>query len=264
MLRRLAGGAGGAARPKGGVLTTLFTCTADVASRRTDCMPAAPGASGARADLILGRNQVRIVTTNAAYDSVAAIYSFDAAVQNLIGQQIGTTDAVTQMPDPNGVRAFVVNGFTVTNGTGTVSARNADGTDTFTAPNQPYWRYEEVIQTGQTSAAKRWEIDCPPTVLNFSFSLQVSAPVAYPNGWITVEPTSVTMAAGQTQQITATVYNAYGAVETGAAITWSSSAPQTATVSSSGLVSAVSPGQATITAAASGDRSAVTEVQVTP
>ena len=61
---------------------------------------------------------------------------------------------------------------------------------------------------------------------------------------VTVAPTSATILVGSTQQLTATVAPANAASPD---VTWSSSAPSVATVSATGLVTAVSVGTATIT-----------------
>lgn len=83
----------------------------------------------------------------------------------------------------------------------------------------------------------------------------VSAPVG-----ISVAPASVPLSVGQTQQLTATVTNSANS-----AVTWQSSAPAVATVSGSGLVTAVGAGSATIlvTSVADPTRTAQATVTVT-
>ena len=70
------------------------------------------------------------------------------------------------------------------------------------------------------------------------------APVAS----VTVDPASASVPVGQTVQLTATPKDANGNPLNGRVVTWSSGDTSTATVSSSGLVTAVSPGRASITA----------------
>jgi len=65
---------------------------------------------------------------------------------------------------------------------------------------------------------------------------------------VTVSLGSSSLTAGQTTQATAVLKDANGNVLTGRTITWSSSSTAVATVAASGLVSAVSQGNATITA----------------
>ncbi len=61
-----------------------------------------------------------------------------------------------------------------------------------------------------------------------------------------------TLQVGQTLQLSATLMNASGGAVTGRDVTWTSSSPGIATVSMSGLVTAVAPGTADITASAGG------------
>ncbi|MEG1269267.1 MAG: PASTA domain-containing protein, partial [Oscillospiraceae bacterium] len=73
---------------------------------------------------------------------------------------------------------------------------------------------------------------------------------------ISVAPTAVSVAAGATTQLTATVTPS-------SAVAWSSSDPAIATVDANGLVTGVAAGSATITAAANG-KTATCAVTVTP
>ena len=66
---------------------------------------------------------------------------------------------------------------------------------------------------------------------------------------ITLSATTLSLASlGETSQLTATVKDQNGATMSGASVTWSSSSASVATVSSSGLVTSVADGTATITA----------------
>ncbi len=69
---------------------------------------------------------------------------------------------------------------------------------------------------------------------------------------VTVTPQSPSVAIGTTLQLTATPQGANGAALAGHTITWNSSATNVATVSGSGLVTAVSAGSSTITATSEG------------
>lgn len=82
-------------------------------------------------------------------------------------------------------------------------------------------------------------------------------------GAITVTPTAATLGAvGQTQQLTAVVTDQDGATITSPSVAWSSDNAGVASVTSTGLVSAVGSGSATITATA-GSVSATAAVTVT-
>lgn len=69
---------------------------------------------------------------------------------------------------------------------------------------------------------------------------------------VTVSPPTTTLAVGASATLTATVKASNGTVLTGRTVTWSSSAPNVATVSNSGVVTAVAAGNATITATSEG------------
>jgi uncharacterized protein YjdB len=71
-------------------------------------------------------------------------------------------------------------------------------------------------------------------------------------GSVTVTPTPVTIAAGKTSTLTATVADATGQPLPGRVVAWTTSNSAAATVSATGVVSAVSAGTATITATSGG------------
>ncbi|HTE43819.1 MAG TPA: Ig-like domain-containing protein [Gemmatimonadaceae bacterium] len=88
----------------------------------------------------------------------------------------------------------------------------------------------------------------------------IVAPVAS----VTVAPPTASIADGGTAPLSATVKDADNNVLVGRTITWGSSNPAVATVSAAGLVTAVAPGSATITATSEGQNgtSAVTVTAV--
>ena len=69
---------------------------------------------------------------------------------------------------------------------------------------------------------------------------------------VTITPASASLLVGATQQLSAVTKDSAGNVLSGRVVTWSSNAVGTAGVSSSGLVSAVAAGLATVTAASEG------------
>jgi uncharacterized protein YjdB len=75
-----------------------------------------------------------------------------------------------------------------------------------------------------------------------------NAPVAY----VTMSPTTASVAVGQTAQLVATPKDASGNALTGRVVTWASTVPAAATVDGSGLVSGVAAGAAAITATSEG------------
>ncbi len=101
-----------------------------------------------------------------------------------------------------------------------------------------------LVVNGCTDSSSRSGVTTPELV--------TIAPGASAVQTVTVSPASATRDPGQTVQLTATAKNRKGAVVTGVVFTWSSSAPAVATVSSTGLVTAVAPGTATISATGGG------------
>ncbi|HEX6369954.1 MAG TPA: Ig-like domain-containing protein [Longimicrobium sp.] len=69
---------------------------------------------------------------------------------------------------------------------------------------------------------------------------------------VSVSPTPTTVYTGGSRQLTATAKDQWGYTMSGQTFSWSSSNTAAATVSGSGVVSAVAPGSATITASAGG------------
>ena len=82
-------------------------------------------------------------------------------------------------------------------------------------------------------------------------------------GAVTLTPSSNTIVVGATQQLTTQITDALGNLLTGRPTTYTSDAPAVATVNSSGLVTAVTPGTAHITATSEGKSGSAT-VQVIP
>jgi uncharacterized protein YjdB len=80
-------------------------------------------------------------------------------------------------------------------------------------------------------------------------SSSVTATVtAVPVATVTVSPGAFSLAEGQSQQLVATAYDSLGNVLPGRPFTWGTSNPTVATVNSTGLVTVLSDGTATITA----------------
>ena len=90
------------------------------------------------------------------------------------------------------------------------------------------------------------------------------APQPVPVASVEVSPASATVEAGKSIQLTATPRDANGAALTGRPIIWSSSDPTVATVSSTGLVTAVIAGSATITATSENQSGTATITTVAP
>ncbi|MGZ4787555.1 MAG: Ig-like domain-containing protein, partial [Terriglobales bacterium] len=110
------------------------------------------------------------------------------------------------------------------------------------------------VVTAEVSHFSTYAILTPPTVA----VVTIRGPPEKP-----VQENAVSLVVGETVQLTATLTDADGHVLSNRAITWASSDAGTASVTSSGLVTAVKPGPAKISASAGGVTSSIT-VTVTP
>jgi uncharacterized protein YjdB len=85
-----------------------------------------------------------------------------------------------------------------------------------------------------------------------SATVRVTAAAASTVAAVEVAPAAVTLTVGATRAFTATARAGDGTVLSGRTVTWSSGGPTVATVSSSGVVTAVAPGTAQILAVVDG------------
>ena len=85
-----------------------------------------------------------------------------------------------------------------------------------------------------------------------SATLTVTAPPPAPVASVSVTPASASVQVGGTQQYAAVARDANGNVLTGRTVTWASNSLGVATVSGTGLATAVAAGSATITATSGG------------
>jgi len=254
--------------PRTPVLLAAVQCAGNA---RTATLTCARGTlpSAARGYVIVGgqHQYVEVTSSNVSYNAGTSTLSFDVTVQNLIPQPMGTTNGTTA--DAEGVRVIFSSGPTVTLGTGPVTVANADGTGTFTAAGQPFFRYttqlggDGILSQNETSAARTWQLSVPAGAITFTFQLYVVAEVPHPTGYVDVTPGADSLIAGGTASLAGTVRNVVGEVVPGQTITWGTSNAGVATVDGSGGVTAVAPGTATVTATA-GTRSGSATIAVCP
>jgi len=119
-------------------------------------------------------------------DTIAHTWQFTAYVQNLLKQSIGTLDGTTV----TGVKVFITD-FHATAGPGTVSVANADGTGNFTAPNQPYFNYNQIVAPSGYTSNKLWKFNVPNTVTAVSMSILISTDFPAEQNVTAVPPTTV-------------------------------------------------------------------------
>lgn len=238
-------------------ILAAIDCQARAVPAELVCEPASP----ARGDLgpqflIIGGQGTYVFfeSPSTSYNAGNGRFTAEVYLTNLIGQALGTDG--TQI---TGVRVFFHAGPQATDGSGLPVGINADGTDTFTGVNQPYFGFPQTLDAtlgpGQRSERRNWRFDLRSGAVSFGFSVYVAADIAYPNGWVEVTPATATIPVNTgTQQLTATAYDRLGDPPPVApAITWSSNNESVAMVDSNGLVTAgSSTGTAEITATSDG------------
>ena len=119
-----------------------------------------------------------------------------------------------------------------------------------------------VSATGLVTAVSPGSTTITATSEGKSGSASIAVTVV-PVATASVSPATASAPVGQTVQLTATLKDASGNVLSGRTISWASDNSGVATVSGTGLVAAVSPGSATITATSEG-RSGTASIGATP
>jgi hypothetical protein len=152
-------------------------CTANVAEHRVECaklqLP-----KNANGDIIGGQNVYVVLTgTDVTYDAGTEVFQFNTTIQNLMNEAIGTPDG-TQYAS-NFIRVFLYATPRVTVGHGSITVTDVDGTDTFTAPDQPFYTSYEILQKNQTSGQRQWRFNVPPTVSQFRFHVAIETDRQY-------------------------------------------------------------------------------------
>lgn len=237
-------------------------CRVTVATGALRCTSAAPG-TGDASGLIMGGQgtYVFLSASNHSYDAVSETFAIDVTVQNLIAQALGTTDGATLHGE--GVRIFFGDDPMASDGSGLpVSVANPTDVAPFLSGVHTYFQYDEVLSPNETSGPLPWRFSVPAAVTSFGFKVYVATQVQFPNGWVDLTPAADTMVAGGTQALTATVRNVVGAAVSGT-VTFGTTDPAVGTVDAAGLMTAVAPGQTTITAT-SGQRSGSATLAVCP
>ena len=152
-----------------------FDCTVSRASMRCTSAPEA----GGPARVITGGQgtNVQLTSSNVSYNADTDILSADVTIQNLMNEAMGTPDGTTV--DPQGIQVFFHEGPVLTNGTGNVSVFEPDGTAFFTAPDQPYFAYHEILSQNEVSASNTWTFQVDGTVVEFTFRVYVETDLQY-------------------------------------------------------------------------------------
>ena len=175
--------------PVGARVQTTIVCTVDVDARNTTCVSGDGRSDAARRNVYSTPIVVDLETRNQTYSATDSIYSAEMRIVNRLDEPLGTTDG----SNVTGIRAFFAGGPVVTAyrtagdatppsgvisrsspGTlGIVRVENADGSADFTAPDQPYFQYDEVVGSDGRSQYKTWRWIVPANVLRFSYTIKL-------------------------------------------------------------------------------------------
>lgn len=148
-----------------------LTCTMDRAAAKVACASTQSAPAKVSASVIYGATATYAIffPYNLMKDTVAHTWAFTAYLQNLLKQSVGTLNGSTV----TGLKVFVTD-FHATSGTGAVSVANADGVGKLTAPNQPYFNYNQIIAPSAYSGNKLWKFNVPNSVTAVSMSILIS------------------------------------------------------------------------------------------
>lgn len=140
-------------------------------------------------------------------------------------------------------------------GTVTLSATAKDAAGNALSGRTITWSTSDAsvatVNAGVVTAVALGTATITATSEGKSATAQINVTVA-PVATVAVSPATISIAPGATTQLNATLSDASGHPLTGRTVTWTSSDPSKATVSSIGLVTGVAYGQVTITAASEG------------
>jgi alpha-tubulin suppressor-like RCC1 family protein len=181
----------------------VLDCTGS--ARGIRCTPAALGSS-LRADpraplfdrILGGQHQyVELTAESNSFDGTTNVLSTVVSVQDLTVQPFGTANWMDEASPA--VRVFFHSGPTPRPGSGSVTVANADGTDTFTASDQQYFEYSEIIPANQKNLEpKTWQFQLSDPDDEFDFQVYVSAKVPDEVSDITPPPETFIHLAGGT------------------------------------------------------------------
>lgn len=119
---------------------------------------------------------VQLMGFSANYVASSGIFRASLRVDNLLDYILGSPDGFQL----NGIQVFFHSQPIAVAGEGAVRVRNADGTDTFTAADQDYFRYRNILDPGTVSPSRTWEWVVEPDVEEFGFAAYVQAEIAEP------------------------------------------------------------------------------------
>lgn len=146
------------------------TCRVSLAAGTLTC---GGGPEATAGQVILGGQgqRVGLRSSNTSYNGTSHVFSADVSVQDESGLAIGTSDGTTK--DSGGIKVFFSAG--PTGDVGSVTVANPTNTGTFTASNQPYFKYDTLLTSQQVSNTQTWQFQLDPSTTSFTFSVLVAA-----------------------------------------------------------------------------------------
>ena len=208
----------------------------------------------------VARLKDRVAAVSAALLAVTVVFACEKPV-SITDPGSGSSDVSRLVVFPktltiqqNQTVDFTAVGLTTSGDTAAVtvswSVTSGSITDMNSTGGRHYGRYKAAADTGRVKVIAKGQ---PNGVTDTATVTVTAVPVAA----VSVSPASASVTAGQTVQLAATTSDAAGNALSGRAVAWTSSALGVATVSSSGLVSALAVGSATITATSEGHSATV-------
>ena len=187
-----------------------------------------------------------------AFIAVASVVACELPVATSTGADPVTRLVVvpqTVTLHPNQTKDLMAVGLTAAGDTGTIdvswSVTGGSILSTQTNGGRHYGQYKAGSQTGNYKAVAK---DNSGTLADTATVAVTPIPVAS----VAVTPATLSITVGASQQLAAVTLDSSGATLTGRVVSWSSSAPSVAAVSSGGLVTGAAAGTATITATSEG------------
>jgi hypothetical protein len=159
--------------PRPSSSATRLECVADVHAHTVACSAPKPKANTSAGPITLGGQgtYVQLTADSVSYDPEASRFNALFKVQNLTGQKLGTFSG----SDTMGVYVFL-NSPAVSSDGSAVNLVNPDGFQMFTAANQPFMHYQEILDAfGGTSRSRLWSFHVASTAQYFTFTVLVQA-----------------------------------------------------------------------------------------
>jgi len=203
----------------------------------------------------VARLKDRLAAVSAALLAVTVVFACEKPL-NVTDPGAGSSDVSRLVVFPKALTIqqnqtvdFTAVGLTTGGDTATVtvswSVTGGSITDMSSTGGRHYGRYKAAADTGRVKVVAKGQ---PNGVADTATVTITATPVAA----VSVSPMSASVTVGQTVQLAATTTDAAGNVLSGRAVAWTSSDLGVATVSSSGLVSALAVGSATLAATSEG------------